>query len=135
MVDVGRFIGRVLWVCRWCFPASIPCRVIVVHRLGVLWVFGGAFLLQSLAGGQWFIGSVASIGGRFIPLQGVRCNIVLMCYILRSLCKLKRGVVAAYVIPKTPLLGWLVFAVLGNMFSCAIPIKYGRNKTASVSAF
>ena len=80
----GRYVGNmamwfgVLWVCRWCVPASISCRVIVVHRLSVLWVFGGvssrvdvvrfigrvlwvfggAFLLLFLAGGQWFIGSV-----------------------------------------------------------------------------
>ena len=57
--DVVRCVPR--WLC------GVPIRVDVGRFIGrVLWVFGGVFLLQSLAGGQCFIGSVCvSMSGRY----------------------------------------------------------------------
>ena len=42
----------------WCLPASIPLQGDSVSSVGFYGCVGGVSLLQSLAGGQWFIGSV-----------------------------------------------------------------------------
>ena len=50
----------------WCLPASIPLQGDSVSSVGFYGCVGGVSLLQSLAGGQCFIGSVfVSMSGRY----------------------------------------------------------------------
>ena len=60
--EMWRFIGRVLWVCRWCVPASISCRLIVVHRLGVCQCRGDMAVI-------WRCGSVCPCVPASIPCR------------------------------------------------------------------
>ena len=75
----------------WCFPASIPLQGDSVSSVVFYGCVGGAFLLQSLAGGQWFIGSVVcpsvrcgavhrsgSMGVRWCVSASISCRVIVV---------------------------------------------------------